>query len=363
MNKYQAFLNILNEQADTNDSEDVKNNPKLKELKRKAEIIRTKAEYIRASNQMKNAKLDSSRIKLRSLELKQQKKKTTQTVFGGDSDQPLNSGDPINQPSEKEKIQKTSEQPEAQNDKNDKNDITEGPDDAPEEDEDLSQLPTDAEEQEDISQEPTAEIAGSKPQTKEEAEIARLQAQTREVQSKIGEYSPPGAMQPGMEGDPAMGGMEGDPAMGGMDPMTGMPTQEKKPDPLKGLGDTTVPQDPMAMYGGMGGMGGIDPMTGMPIDEDEAPKSTTTIGRLYLLKKIYCRLSILDNVLLNSADSELKEVTQIVSEAYEIYRVIIENLKCYKEKIDEVITDYYILIRDICNFVENHFKKKHIEQK
>ena len=134
--------------------------------------------------------------------------------------------------------------------------------------------------------------------------------------------------------------------------------QQQPPDPLKGFGDST---DPQAAMGGMGGMGSIDPTTGMPIDAGPS-KTPSAIGRTFLLKKMYYRLALLDKILSNSPDVELTDVAKINSEAFEMFRLIIQNMKCYKEKIDDIITDYYMLIRDIARYVENHFKSKSIEE-
>jgi hypothetical protein len=148
-------------------------------------------------------------------------------------------------------------------------------------------------------------------------------------------------------------GMDPNQAQVGMDPaVMGMMTPQKKPDPLKGFGDATDPHAGM-----MGGMGTVDPMTGMPT-ESEPSKTPSAIGRLFLLKKMYYRLALLDKILSNSSDVELSELAKITSEAFEIFRIISQNLKCYKEKIDEIIVDYYILIRDIASNLENHYKKQ-----
>jgi hypothetical protein len=71
---------------------------------------------------------------------------------------------------------------------------------------------------------------------------------------------------------------------------------------------------------------------------------------------MYYRLALLDKILCNSSDSELNELAKITSDSFEIFRLIIQNLKCYKEKIDEIIVDYYILIKDIAQNLERHYK-------
>ena len=77
---------------------------------------------------------------------------------------------------------------------------------------------------------------------------------------------------------------------------------------------------------------------------------------------MYYRLALLDKILSNSPDQELFEIARITSEAFQIYRIIIQNLKCYKEKIDEIIVDYYMLIRDIAHHLESHFKMRAMQE-
>jgi len=128
---------------------------------------------------------------------------------------------------------------------------------------------------------------------------------------------------------------------------------------MKGFGDTT---DPSSKLGGMGmGMGGIDPMTGMPTGDMGPSKTPTAIGRLYLIKKIYYRLALLDKVLTDCPDPEVLELSNTTREAFYIFRLVIQNLKNYKEKIDEIIIDYYMLLKDISQVVESHFKSKNLE--
>jgi len=397
MNTFKLISEILiSEAADIETAADIKSNPKLLAIKKKAEIIRTKAELLRAKNQIQTAKLDNVKIKQKEADHKAE----VQTVNKKPVDVDLSSGNPINepqptqpqsqpvqtQPAQQPQQEPVQTQPATESLDEDviepsdtKNTINEDE----ENDEELSKIPgEDEEEQEDQidneevpeqqnGEEAVAEVAGEKPQSKEEAEIARLQAQTREIQSRIGEYKSPGAIDPNTQIDPATGQPidpntqpQVDPVTGQpidpntqIDPMTGQPlAPPQPPDPLKGFGDTTDPQaSQMAMMGGM--PGSIDPMTGQPIEQGPS-KTATAVGRLYILKKIYYKLALLDKILTNSPDTELQEVARITSEAFSIYRTIIQNLKTYKDQIDEVIVDYYMLVKDIAAHVEKHFMMK-----
>jgi len=369
---YRLIQQILKEQSTENDDEESGVDPALKKIQDKAQEIRAKASLLRSQNQLTRAEIDKKEL---DKEIQQDKKKQqakVKTVHRSQKDEDLNSGNPIEEP-----IEETAYSPEENDDLarlapgNEPNVTEQGEDDPEDEDVPENNI-TDEEDEEDV---PTVLIAGEEPQTKDEAEIARIQAQTREVQSKIGEYTPPGAgnaedaaagdeMDTGGDIDPATG-MPIDPSgMGGdIDPMTGMPITPKEKDPMAGFGDTTDPAAAGGMGGfGMGGMGGaIDPMTGMPTDDDSASKTPTAIGRLYTLKKIYYRLALLDQILTNCPDTEISDLAAVTKEAFSIFQIIIQNLKSYKDKVDELIIDYYMLVRDITKQLEQHFKQKSLE--
>jgi len=365
MNMFNEVSKILQEQPERR-MYDIRSDPKLVAMRQKAEILKAKADLLKAKNQIIKAKLDRKDI-INQADKKNQDSKSTAVYPNQEESQPqpqaqpqtdanLDSGDPINKKAMSEDIIDPL---------NYKNSVNE----AEENEKEMTRLPgEDQQDNEQVSQQetPPLEIAGSKPQTKEEADIARIQAQTRAIQSKIGEYTPPGGTGMGGGIDPMTGnptgsnetGMidptTGQPMMGSIDPMTGQPMMQQPPDPLKGFGDLTDP----ALSSGLGAMGAIDPMTGMP--SNEPSKTPTTIGRLFVLKKIYYRLALLDHVLTNCPDPEVSELARVTDEAFELFRLILNNLKTYKEKIDEVIVDYYMLIKDITQQVEDHFKLKNI---
>lgn len=365
MEKYQKFLSIqrlISEQEEViTGTTDFKKSPRLLSLRKKAADLYVQAEYERSKNQLRRARLDSHKIDQEEKELKGDTAEKTKypkpegseesegTKFPRNSkDENLDSGNPLQKKDddsdgdegetvEQESIFEADEEPVgAQTDVSD-------------EEIDYDNMENEEEEQSNI------EIAGDTPQTEEEAKIAHIQAKTREIQANIGEYTPPGAPAAG-EGEGEM--PEGE--MGDFDPMAmdGMGGEPQKPDPLKGFGDTTDPQTQMGMGYGMGG--GFDPVTGQPTDTGPA-KTASAVGRLYMLKKLYKRFTLLDKVLTNSTDPELRDTREEVKEAFEIFKVIINNLKTFKEKADELIIDFYMLIRDIATDLEAHYKRKRLE--
>lgn len=365
MEKYQKFLSIqrlISEQEEViTGSTDFKKSPRLLALRKKAANLYVQAEYERSKNQLRRARLDSHKIDQEEKELKGSTEEKTRypkpegseesegTKFPRNpKDENLDSGNPLQKKDdasdeeeeetvEQESIFEAEEEPAgAQTDVSD-------------EEIDYNNVESEEEEQ------PNIEIAGDSPQTEEEAKIAHIQAKTREIQANIGEYTPPGAPAAGEEEMP-------EEEMGEFDPMAmgGMGGEPQKPDPLKGFGDTTDPQNQMGMGMGYGMGGGFDPITGQPIDTGPA-KTASAVGRLYMLKKLYRRFTLLDKVLTNSTDPELRDTREEVKEAFEIFKVIVNNLKTFKEKADELIIDFYMLIRDIATDLEAHYKRKRME--
>jgi len=217
------------------------------------------------------------------------------------------------------------------------------------------------------------------------AKIREIEAKTKESEAKAqqlqaggdgmdgGDPSMGGGIDPatGMPMDPSMGGAGGmpggqidpntgmpmDPSMGGgIDPMTGMPMDpnQQQNDPLMGLGDKSAPPDPM---GGMGG-GGMDPMTGMP-----SPSGPTTaytaIGRAYKLKQIFEYLLKIKKYLRDNTSSEtnLEGLYDEIHQAYEMFKLVINNLKIYKDQVDDLIIKYYELIKLVLEKINNNLNE------
>ena len=194
------------------------------------------------------------------------------------------------------------------------------------------------------------------------AKIRQIEAKTKELEAKAkavemqgggGEIDPATGMPMDQGGgiDPMtgmpMGGAGG--MGGGIDPMTGMPMDPNAgmgQDPLQGLGDKSAPPDPS---GGMGG--GVDPMTGMPMPGGGAVY--TAIGRAYKLKDIFENLTKIRNYLRDTNNIELSKLYKDSDKAFEMYKLVINNLKTYKEKVDDLIIMYYELIKIMLEKIKN----------
>lgn len=213
--------------------------------------------------------------------------------------------------------------------------------------------------------EPLIKSAADAPHSKEKADILKTVAQIRQIEAQTKETLARAAQPPadammddgsGQQIDP-MTGQPIDPSMmnGQIDPMTGMPMsgdpQTQDNGPLAGLGDGSAPADPMG--------GQIDPMTGMPMGGVQ--KTFTAVGRAYKLKKIYDILDKLSNFLHTTPDTKLQEISKQIDESFELFRLVINNLKLYKDQIDDLIIMYYSLLKDICVSIEDVYKQRKLE--
>jgi hypothetical protein len=272
---------------ESNDLNDIPINDQIELIKKKNETDQLKATQIRNSTQIKRAILDTQKLKDEIEEYKENKaKKNIDTEVYPN---PLKEVDV-------DKFKKS-----LQNVKESEEDL--------EDDENLE------------NKESEVTVAGSEPQTKEQANIALLQAKTREIQSKIGEYGDVSAAETQM--DPTL-----DP---NMDPnsmsMGGMGQEPEDPnDPLRGLGSTP------------------DMFTGMPVS-----RAPTLYGRMLLLKKILKRLLFLKEILEISSDPKCMIILKYVKDALEMLYVTLDNLKDFKENIDDLIIDYYTFTKECCN--------------
>lgn len=210
------------------------------------------------------------------------------------------------------------------------------------------------------------------------AKVREIEAKTKEAEAKaksLEAQSMGGGIDPntGMPMDPNMGGgidpntgMPMDPNAGGIDPNTGMPMNpnmgggidpntgmpmdpnQQQNDPLFGLGDKSAPPDP---NGGMGG--GMDPMTGMPMDQPTT--QYTAIGRAYKLKQLFEYLIKIKTYLRDNVSNEVNMdyLYNQIQQAYEMFKIVINNLKIYKDQIDSIIVMYYELIKLVLEKITN----------
>jgi hypothetical protein len=130
------------------------------------------------------------------------------------------------------------------------------------------------------------------------------------------------------EQKPAIPKVGGADVMGGGD-LTGDPG-------IPGTDPNAPPgMDPNTM--GMGGMGAIPGMDSM----GQQTLTSSEIGRVYELKKIYSRLTSIESYLSSSTDEALLHLRTIISRAIDLFDLVIINFTQYKEQIDEIIVMFY----------------------
>jgi hypothetical protein len=126
-----------------------------------------------------------------------------------------------------------------------------------------------------------------------------------------------------------------------------------------------VPAEPMSgMPPGEMPPGALDPGMGQPLPEEDTSKSPSDLGRIYELKKIYTRLTVIEAYLTESSDPSMIETRTIVSKAIELFEILSANLSSYKpprapeETLDEIIVQYYIFLEKIYNETARYYKKR-----
>jgi len=103
-------------------------------------------------------------------------------------------------------------------------------------------------------------------------------------------------------------------------------------------------QDPTAM----GGMG----MMGTPPEEK---LTSTQLGRMYELKKIYSRLTSIEMFLSRTTDESILEIRKYVAQSISMFELVVSNFPEYKDKIDEIIVTYYEFLTNVYSSIRNYF--------
>lgn len=157
---------------------------------------------------------------------------------------------------------------------------------------------------------------------------------------------------------------EADPEADGMTPD---PPQMEKPEMSNmDLGGQPVPpdyqgdrQDPNMPVDGDGDGMVYDETGGVPpggMYGEEEPKTPKELGRIYELNKLYNKLYVINSILNNTPDEEITELRKMVRESFNIFRLILNNLDSYKEKIDEIILKFYEFVGQVVKQIDAHFK-------
>ena len=118
----------------------------------------------------------------------------------------------------------------------------------------------------------------------------------------------------------------------------------------------------------------IDPATGQPIDPyaqmlpataaEETGASFASdavtvdqVGRVYELKRIYNKLISAEEYLSYSSDPIIVKLRKYVSQAVELFELVISNIDLYKDKIDQIIVDYYAFLMGIYHIMKIYYDR------
>jgi len=100
-----------------------------------------------------------------------------------------------------------------------------------------------------------------------------------------------------------------------------------------------------ANMGGIGGMG-----------DEEEKLSSSQIGRVYELKKIYSKLASIESYLTRVSDESILELRQHVSRAIDLFEVVMSNFDQYKDKVDDIIVQFYKFLEIVYETIKDHYK-------
>jgi len=122
------------------------------------------------------------------------------------------------------------------------------------------------------------------------------------------------------------------------------------PNAMGGMG--MDPNDPNAM--GMGGMGDPTGMGGFTSSE---------IGRIYELKKVYSRLMTIEAFLDEETNEDMIKLRSYVAKAIDLFETLIANIQAYKDQLDEIIVNYYKFVQQVFSEIRTYYKAKSLKDK
>jgi hypothetical protein len=189
----------------------------------------------------------------------------------------------------------------------------------------------------------------SKPKKEEEKKDPLVQAITsqklREQEKDENRLDPNEAASDVPAEEPQVGDTGGDPNAAQQDPNT----PQGNPNAVDPNMDPNAAMTDPSMMGGMGG--NVDPQTGMPVEDP------SHLGRVYEIKKIYTRLTSIESYLSSESDPFLVKIRSYVSQAIQLFEILAANLQSYKEKLDEIIVQYYKFLDLVFALVKERYKE------
>lgn len=115
-------------------------------------------------------------------------------------------------------------------------------------------------------------------------------------------------------------------------------------------GDPSMGGDPAA--GGDPSMaGGGAP--GMPPE-----LNSSQLGRVFELKKIYSRLTAIESFLSRSINQSMLTLRKYVSQAIDLFEIVISNMSQYQDTLDEIIVTFYKFLQYVYESIRKYFSEE-----
>lgn len=146
------------------------------------------------------------------------------------------------------------------------------------------------------------------------------------------------------------------------------PEELQTADPAQMAADPNAQQVPTDQYSQTGDYQYSDPaLAGAAQDPNSmlAPAqgavqdlyTASELGRVYELNRVYFRMITLDNILKVNAYPELQKIAKMVEDAMKIFKLVVENISIFRDKLDEIIIAYYKFIERCFLVLEYHSRK------
>jgi len=98
-------------------------------------------------------------------------------------------------------------------------------------------------------------------------------------------------------------------------------------------------------------------MSGVALgQEQEQTLTSSEIGKVYEMKKIYSRMCSLEAHLSSTTDVSLLTMRGMVSQAMELFETVVINFDQYKEQINEIIVTFYKFLDVTYEILRSYYK-------
>ena len=112
---------------------------------------------------------------------------------------------------------------------------------------------------------------------------------------------------------------------------------------------------PDDMAGGDMGIGGIG-AGGIGMEQQEEPLTSSQVGRVYELKKIYSRLASVESYLSRATDQSILELRKYVAQSIDLFEVVMSNYPQFKENVDDIIVQFYEFLDIVYESIRKYYK-------